>query len=75
MESGSVQISFQRSDKQCVLEVSDDGIGLPAQLEIQSANSMGFQLLVLLVEQLKGTAEVDRSSGTRFVVTFPLKIA
>jgi two-component system CheB/CheR fusion protein len=74
-DSGSVQISFQRSDKQCVLEVSDDGIGLPDQLEIQSANSMGFQLLVLLVEQLKGSVEVDRSSGTRFVVTFPLKIA
>jgi two-component sensor histidine kinase len=35
---------------------------------------MGLQLVRLLVEQLQGTLQVDRSQGTRFTVAFPFKL-
>ena len=36
---------------------------------------MGLQLIILLVQQLKGTLEMDRNSGTRFIIAFPHKPA
>ncbi len=68
---GAVEISFERLDGQYVLEVADNGVGVPDQVDLQSAKSMGFQLLGLLVQQLKGSVQMDRSSGTRFIITFP----
>jgi PAS domain S-box-containing protein len=70
---GVMKISFQCAGDECILEVTDNGIGLPSNLDPTNASSMGFQLLNLLVQQLKGTLEIDRSSGTGFTITFPAK--
>jgi PAS domain S-box-containing protein len=72
---GMITVSFRRPEEECVLEISDNGVGMPEKLEPQSATSMGLQLLGLLVEQLKGKLEIDRSSGTRFTITFVPKPA
>jgi len=47
------------------LEVADDGIGLPADLEPSRARSLGFQLLPLLAEQCGARFSVDGRAGTR----------
>jgi two-component sensor histidine kinase len=54
------------------LGVKDDGVGLPADLKIDEARSMGLHLVNVLTEQLHGTLEVDRSGGTAVVIKFPL---
>jgi two-component sensor histidine kinase len=72
-QRGLIKISFRCAEKECRLDVTDDGIGLPENVDPQSASSMGFQLLSLLVQQLKGSLEIDRFSGTRFTITFPRK--
>jgi PAS domain S-box-containing protein len=53
-----------------ILEVSDNGVGLPESMEFESSGSLGLQLVTMLTQQLKGTIEVDRSAGTRFRITF-----
>lgn len=68
--SGVIKLFFRCDDKQCVLELSDSGIGLSENLNPQNATSMGLQLVSLLVQQLKAKMEVDRSSGTRFIIQF-----
>lgn len=68
--SGMIKVSFHCDDDQCALEVSDNGVGIPENLNPQEATSMGLQLVSLLVQQLKARMEIDRSSGTRFVVHF-----
>jgi PAS domain S-box-containing protein len=70
---GVITVSFRSPDEECVLEISDNGVGMPEKLDPQSATSMGLQLLGLLVEQLQGKLEIDRSSGTRFTITFAPK--
>jgi len=52
------------------LVVADDGVGLPQNLDFRNAESVGLQLLVSLVEQLRGTITFDRDTGTRFTVEF-----
>ncbi len=53
------------------LTVSDNGIGLPKHIDLQSMDSLGLKLVVALANQLAGTVELDRSDGTTFKITFP----
>jgi len=53
------------------LTVSDDGIGIPEEVDIREAESMGLQLLHILVEnQLDGEVELERDEGTTFTIRF-----
>jgi len=58
------------------LVVCDDGVGLPADLDIRTTATMGMGLVVGLVEkQLGGRLELDRARGTCFTITVPPKPA
>ncbi len=52
------------------LRVADDGVGLPEGLDIQKAETLGLQIVHLLIEQLEGVFEVDRTRGTAITLTF-----
>ena len=70
---GIVQITLRSDGTNCTLSVGDNGCGLPPDLDPLHATSMGLQLVRLLTEQLQGALQADRSQGTRFTLTFPLK--
>jgi PAS domain S-box-containing protein len=53
------------------LEVRDNGVGLPADIDFRETKSLGLQLVRLLTQQVKGTIEIKRSKGTTVTVTFP----
>ena len=46
------------------LMVSDDGVGLPKDLDFRNTESLGLQLVNTLVAQLEGTIELDRRGET-----------
>lgn len=56
----------------CVLSVGDTGIGLPKSLDVRATESLGWQLVRLLTEQLRGTIALDSHGGTTVTITFPL---
>jgi PAS domain S-box-containing protein len=51
------------------LTVSDNGVGLPPGLDFRNTETLGLQLVTMLVKQLRGDIEVD-GAGTTFVVHF-----
>ncbi|OPY61336.1 MAG: putative sensor histidine kinase pdtaS [Pelotomaculum sp. PtaU1.Bin065] len=53
-----------------ILTVSDNGIGLPEDFEIQNCNSLGLKQVSVLVKQLKGAIYLNTSSGTEFTIIF-----
>ena len=55
-----------------VLAVRDTGVGFPADMDFRHTDSLGLQLVCLLTEQLGGTIELDRASGTQWTLKFPL---
>jgi PAS domain S-box-containing protein len=67
---GEVRIELHDEGPQVMLEVTDNGIGFPRALDFQSENTLGLRLVRILAEQLRGTIELDRREGTRFVVRF-----
>jgi PAS domain S-box-containing protein len=53
------------------LKVADDGVGLPSELDIWNADSLGLKLVISLAQsQLKGKLEVRREQGTEFRLLF-----
>jgi len=53
----------------CLL-VRDNGVGLPEELDFLNTDSLGLQLVKMLAEQLDGTIELVRDTGTVFRITF-----
>jgi two-component sensor histidine kinase len=68
---GEIRIAFRSGrDNQFTLIVSDNGAGLPRDLDFLKTESLGLQLVNMLVHQLEGAIELDRSGGTAFKITF-----
>lgn len=57
------------------LMIGDNGIGLPPDLDFRKTESLGLQLVTMLVEgQLRGKIELDRSDrGTKYKIRFKEK--
>jgi two-component system, sensor histidine kinase PdtaS len=53
------------------LNIIDNGIGLPTNVELNQQTSLGFQLIPTFVAQLRGELTLQRKSGTGFFVQFP----
>ena len=54
------------------LTVSDNGVGVPENLAIEDIDSLGFQLVTTLVDQLDGELEMKRNNGMEFTIRFPV---
>lgn len=68
---GEIRIALFTNDKaEIELTVSDNGVGIPENLDIRNTDSLGLTLVNALVAQLRGTIDLDREKGTRFVITF-----
>ncbi|MDQ1274976.1 MAG: hypothetical protein QG610_549 [Euryarchaeota archaeon] len=55
---------FERSGI-CVA-VSDNGIGIPENVDIENPDTLGLQLVSTLVDQLDGELELKKNKGTEF---------
>ncbi len=68
---GTIRIELHRgSGKRIALRVSDTGRGLPEKVGFWNTQTLGLRLVRLLVRQLGGEVEIDRSKGTNIVITF-----
>lgn len=70
-ESSGVENGCKENNSfQYVLRVTDSGKGIPEEIDFQAADSLGFQLINLLVEQIEGCIELGRDQGTEFTIWF-----
>ncbi len=53
-----------------VLEVSDNGRGIPQEIDLSSVDSLGLQLVRILVEQIDGCVKLERNQGIKFTIWF-----
>jgi PAS domain S-box-containing protein len=53
-----------------LMEIGDNGCGLPQPFEKMSTETLGFQLISTLVEQLDGDLEVKSQKGTKYLIKF-----
>jgi two-component sensor histidine kinase len=70
--SGDVTVTFACEDRNCVLVVADNGIGL-ASVDEKAGFQSGLRLVSSMVLQLGATVTEDMQDGTRFELRFPQK--
>lgn len=67
---GEITVGLRASNGQIQFSVADDGIGLPAGVGLGDIQSMGLQIVDILVEQLGGELNLDINDGTKFMIAF-----
>ncbi|WJI08933.1 PAS domain S-box protein [Methanobacterium sp. CWC-01] len=68
---GVVNVRFKgKENKQFLLEVADDGIGLPPDFPDKKTDSLGMRLIHSLTEQIMGELEINSDHGTQIRVKF-----
>jgi len=65
-----IKVKLKRLDDYIMLNVSDNGIGLPQEIDFIKTDTLGLQLINSLVKQIDGTIKLDRVNGTSFTVKF-----
>ena len=55
---------------QYTLVVADNGSGIPEEINIENTDSLGLQLINILVDQIEGHLELKRDAGTEFRISF-----
>jgi two-component system, sensor histidine kinase PdtaS len=74
---GSLEVAAQRLNGQLTVTVSDNGVGLPEDFDLDSTVSLGLQIVrALVVAELGGRLEVAPQSGggTRVLVEVPVQL-
>ncbi|MBU4536364.1 MAG: sensor histidine kinase [Euryarchaeota archaeon] len=69
--AGKLKIDFYPQDNYFILKVSDNGIGIPEELDIENTKSLGLQLVNSLTEQINGQLTVNRKDPTEFKIIIP----
>lgn len=67
---GTITIKLKSLPQQMELTVTDDGIGLPEDIDIENPETLGLQLVNILLGQIEGQIKLDRNHGTEFKITF-----
>ncbi len=67
---GTISISFHKRGDEYFLEVSDDGMGIPEEFEIEKSDSLGMMLINSLTYQIGGELKLERSPGTTYHINF-----
>jgi two-component sensor histidine kinase len=72
---GLLEVSVHRTQERLTVIVQDNGVGLPEEFDLDSATSLGLQIVrTLVVSELGGRLEVKprAGGGTKAVVDLPL---
>jgi len=76
-QEGEIRIKFCKEEENSEihesffsLTISDNGKGIPENIEMESLESLGLQLVITLVDQLEGEIEIKQEQGTEFRITF-----
>jgi two-component sensor histidine kinase len=68
---GIVHIKFSKNeDKEFLLEVADNGVGLPPDFTLKKTGSLGMRLINSLTEQIKGEIDINSEQGTQIRIKF-----
>lgn len=71
---GTIKILVKRTGMFIEMQISDNGVGLPADYDLASTKTLGITLLKGLTAQLKGAFSVDSNKGLTIILKFPVEV-
>jgi PAS domain S-box-containing protein len=75
-QEGTIVVDIRPlGDQHVELSISDDGKGIPEELDLMRTGSLGLQLVHLLTRQLHGQLDIQRARPTKFTLRFKLGVS
>ena len=71
-KGGQISLEFKTNRENATLIVSDNGVDLPDDFDINRSEVLGMQIINALIKQLRASMRVDRNEGTRFIIEFQI---
>jgi len=73
-QRGRIRISLKKQDQEQVdLTIQDNGVGFPAELDLDRSETLGLKLMRNLVkDQLQGSIHLKRNRGTTLAIKFKI---
>jgi len=71
--AGNIDVRLVRNDEDLVLEIRDDGIGLPPGFPEPGSSGSGLIIVQALAKQLAASFEARSDAGARFSLAIPLE--
>jgi two-component sensor histidine kinase len=72
-QDGRIDVRLRRVGDQLELQVQDDGIGVPVELDLTQAKSLGLRIVHVLARRLEARVTMECEGGTCFTVALPLR--
>jgi two-component system, sensor histidine kinase PdtaS len=67
-------VQLARDDGQLLVDVVDDGVGLPPGFTVEQSGGLGLSIVhTLVTSELGGTIELRSDAGTRVHLMVPLR--
>ena len=63
---GEIFVRIRKKNQNLAVAFRDDGVGMPRDVNWRDTKSLGLRMVFSIVEQMKGTIGLDRSTGTEF---------
>ena len=64
LEEGMIQVAMKQKEDKLLLQVQDNGKGLPKDFDINKLNSFGFKVIKAFAQKLKASLVIDSKHGT-----------
>ncbi|MEJ2618197.1 MAG: sensor histidine kinase, partial [Ignavibacteriaceae bacterium] len=65
-----IRIVLVEKDDKVNLNISDNGMGLDDKINFYNSDSLGFQLVQTLVDQLEGNLDIKNNNGLEYRIVF-----
>lgn len=69
-KTGEISVKLSNKGQKFKLIISDDGVGIPEEIDFNTESTLGLRLVNSLVNQLNGTIQLNRTNGTKYTITF-----
>ncbi|MCX6554671.1 MAG: PAS domain S-box protein [Candidatus Aminicenantes bacterium] len=69
-----INVTMVKENGTLMLTVADNGVGLPADFEWEKSETLGLQLVKMLIKQINGSIELECSAGIAFRLKFPVAV-
>jgi two-component sensor histidine kinase len=70
---GRLTVDLDLEGDQAIIRISDDGVGIPAEIDVALAETMGLKLIHLLARQINGDLRVEQTAGTAYWLQFKIQ--
>jgi two-component sensor histidine kinase len=63
-DTGDIWVTMKKSDNELLLQVKDNGIGLPVDFNPENTSSFGYEIIKAFSQKLKARMNIDGNNGT-----------